>query len=40
MAVTFKPDPDSVKVNWQAKYVDQSSFTSKAIVQTHRHTPG
>jgi len=30
-------DLDKVKVNQHAKYLDQRSFNSKAIVQTDRH---
>jgi len=32
-------DPDRVKTNQHAKYLDQRSFSSKVIVRTHTHTP-
>jgi len=38
MTLTVKLDLDSVKVNHQAKYLRQRSFSSKVIVQTDRHT--
>jgi len=38
MTVTFELDPQGVKMNQQAKYVGQRSFSSKVIVRRHRHT--
>jgi len=34
--LTFKVYSDSVKLNKRAKYLDQRSFNSKVIDQTHR----
>jgi len=37
MIFTFEHDQCGVKVNHHAKYLSQMSFSSKVIVQTHRH---
>jgi len=37
-ALTFKLNPDRVKVNQQVKYLRQWSFGSKVILRTHKHT--
>ena len=38
MTLTFELDLDRVKMNQQAKYLRQTSFRSKVIVQRHRYT--
>jgi len=38
MALPFELDLDSVKIKQHARYIGQRSFSSKAIVHTHRHT--
>jgi len=38
MTLTFVFDLNSVKMNSQVKYPGQRSFSSKLIVQIHKHT--
>jgi len=38
MTLTFERDVDGVKMNHQAKYLGERSFSSKVIAGTHRHT--
>jgi len=37
VTLTFKLDPDRVKVKQHTKYLGQTSFCSKVTVHTHRH---